>query len=206
MPRIPNWLRTVAVLTTTSAVGAGAWLAPGPADARPHGDCVIDAHDAAATIDNLRNHCSSAEIVALFGSADAGLRPPTGKYRLHLLPVQQSPSGLSDYQDAKDFVDLQGRLGDALQFTSGPQGQSWVYKHYISGRDAGAPVQYVPRSFADSRPAWSADFVRDFGGISVSTHEYRQLTPTVWIGRDFLGPGTLAHPPQRGGALALTAY
>ena len=198
--------RTATVLAAAAVVASGVLAAAAPAAARPDRPCVVDEHDADATVAALMDQCSSAQIVALFQSADVGQRPPTGKYRLHLLPVQQSPTGLADYRDAKIFVETQSRLGDALQFASGPQGQPWVYKHYLSGRDAGAPVEYAPRSFADGEPAWTADFVRDFGGISVSTHEYRQLTPTVWIGRDFLGPGTAAHPPQRGGALALTAY
>lgn len=193
-------------MAAAAFVAAGAVPTVGPAAARPSGTCVVDQGDAGTTVDTLMDHCTSAQIVALFDAVDAGQRPPNGRYRLHLLPVQQSPTGLGAYRDAKDFVEMQSMLGDALQFATGPQGQPWVYKHYISGRDAGAPVEYIPRSFADGEPAWIADFVRDFGGLSVSTHEYRQLTPTVWIGRDFLGPGTAANPPKRGGALALTAY
>ncbi|MGB3708746.1 hypothetical protein [Gordonia sp. (in: high G+C Gram-positive bacteria)] len=201
-------IRTTAAATAATALLAGTALA-GSADAQPAtpgGNCAVDERSAQTTIHSLMDECSSSQIVELFKAADAGQRPPAGKYRLYLLPVQQSATGLKDYASAKNFVTMQSKLGDALHFTTGPQGQPWVHKEYITGLDAGAPVHYAPRSFADREPVWTADFVRDFAGISVSTHEYRQLTPTVWIGRDFLGPGTATAPPKSGGAMAFTAY
>lgn len=210
MMKNPKWIRAAAAVAAASAITAGSIATVSPAHAKnvsgPDAHCVVDDHNTQVTVSSLMDHCTSAQIVGLFNAAEAGSRPTSGKYRLYLLPVQQSSSGLSDYRSAKDFVTMQSTLGDALAFTTGPQGQPWVRKHYITGTDAGAPVQYAPRSFADGKPVWTADFVRDFGGISISTHEYRQLTPTVWIGRDFLGPGTAANPPTSGGAFAITAY
>lgn len=170
----------------------------------PDGRCVIDDASAATTIDSLMDHCTSQQILDLFDSAAPGTLPEPGRYRLYLLPAQKGKNGVDDYQDSKIFTTTQSKLGDGLTFAKGPQGQPWVYKNYITGRDAGGPVVFAPRSFADRRPTWTADFSRDFGGLMISTHEYRRLTSTVWIGRDFLGPGTSAKPPSSGGTIAFT--
>ncbi|MFW0790615.1 hypothetical protein [Gordonia sp. CPCC 205333] len=164
---------------------------------------MIDSHSRDRTVNSLRFHCTSKQIVDLYKNASLGTPPTVGKHRLYLLPVSERNGRLGDYRDAKQFGDLQSNLGDALTFGVGPQGQPWVYKNYITGLDAGGPLVYAPKSFVDHKPAWSADFVRDFAGLPVSTHEYRQLTPTVWIGRDFLGPGSVTSPPRQGSAIAI---
>ena len=94
-------------------------------------------------------------------------------------------------------------FGDSLTFGTGPQGQPWVYKNYIFGRDIGGALT-LGRSNWDGKPAWTADFRADFVGVPISVHEYRQLTPVVWISRDT--GGTQQNPTaakHSGGAMAI---
>ncbi|GEE03145.1 hypothetical protein nbrc107696_35910 [Gordonia spumicola] len=199
-------MTTKTILALAAAIGVA--LAPtavaSAAPGAPDGRCVIDDRSAATTIDSLMNHCTSQQILDRFRAAPLGELPPVGRYRLYLLPAQTGDDGVDDYQYSKTFTTLQSKLGDGLTFATGPQGQPWVYKNYITGPDAGGPVVYAPRSFDDRKPVWTADFTRDYGGLMVSTHEYRRLTPTVWIGRDFLGRGTAQKPPSGGGTIAFT--
>ncbi|GED97687.1 hypothetical protein [Gordonia crocea] len=188
----------VSILSALSVV-APATAAPRPV---PDGKCVISQTNRDRTIDSLMNHCTGPQILKLFGDAPLG-KAPTGRQPLALLPVMHTRGKLAPYEQARAFTRTQSRFGSSLTFTKGPQGQPWVYKDYTFGRDLGAPVK-LGRSNWDGKPAWTADFRADFLGVPISIHEYRQLTPQVWIARDTGGveknPKAAKHS---GGAMAL---
>ena len=80
------WMRaTMSAVAVISAVGVGS-IGSGTAHAAPDGRCIVSQTSARVTIDSLNDHCTSQQIVDLFAAAPLGHRPPTGKYRLHLLP------------------------------------------------------------------------------------------------------------------------
>ncbi|NNG97995.1 hypothetical protein HLA97_12135 [Gordonia araii NBRC 100433] len=148
------------------------------------------------------NHCTGQQILNLFAAAPLGAAP-VGRKPLALLPVMHVRGKLAPYEQARAFTQTQSKFGSSLTFTKGPQGQPWVYKDYIFGRDIGAPLKKGVSTW-DRKPAWTADFRADFFGVPVSIHEYRQLTPTVWISRDT--GGTEKDPraaKYSGGAMAL---
>ena len=198
--------RFTSALVVTAAVALGTALAPHAAAAPapvPDGKCAISKTDRNRTIDSLMNHCTSQQILDLFGSAPLGVLP-TGRQPLALLPVMHAGGGkLAPYSQARWFTRTQSNLGDALTFTKGPQGQPWVYKEYIFGRDLGAAIK-LGTSAWDGKPAWTADFSADFLGVPISIHEYRQLTSNVWIARDTSAErGTRTAAKNAGGAMAI---
>ncbi|GAA3956429.1 hypothetical protein [Gordonia caeni] len=178
---------------------AAAPTAPGSAE--PDGKrCVVDPTDDVRTVDSLMRHCTTEQILALFDEAPVGAAP-TGTKKISLLPLFQVSGKHLSYPLAQQMTLTQGRLGDTLTFTT-RQGRPWVYKDYITGRDAGGPlVESVSR--IDQKPVYAADFSRDFHGVELSLHEYRQLTPGVWIGRD-IGGGDKPTSTPTGGAIALS--
>ncbi|WLP90609.1 hypothetical protein [Gordonia sp. NB41Y] len=175
--------------TPTASPGLGA----------PTGACVIDPDNTEVTVQSLRHGCSSEQIMDLYLQASAG-QAPTGTKTIVLLPVFEVRGKPISYGTAKALTTTQNLLGDSLTFTAGPNNTPWVYKDYIWGRDAGGELVFGD-SRIDGRPAWSADFSRDFGGRPISLHEYRKLTDDLWIGRDIGGgQSTNGHT---GGAFAL---
>lgn len=193
-------LVVTAAITLGTALAPHATAAPAPV---PDGKCVISDTNRNKTIDSLMNHCTSDQILNLFGSAPLGVLPK-GRQPLALLPVMHAGGGkLAPYPQARWFTRTQSNLGDALTFTKGPQGQPWVYKEYIFGRDVGAAIK-LGTSAWDGKPAWTADFSADFLGVPISIHEYRQLTPKVWIARDTSAErGTHKAAKHAGGAMAI---
>ena len=179
---------------------APATAAPGGSTAptRPDGRCVVDAAKPATTVDSLMNHCTGPQILKLFAEAERGAAP-TGTKSIALLPVFQFDGELLPYEPARALTRTQNKLGSSLTFARRGDAD-WVYKEYVWGRDAGGPLT-EDASWFDGRPVFTADFSRDFAGLPLSRHEYRQLTPGVWIGRDTMG----AEPAERpgGGAVAL---
>lgn len=187
-------------LIGTGLIGAGVSSAA-PAGV-PDGKCVVSSTDRNATINSLMNHCTSRQILDLFAKAPVGVTP-VGRKPLALLPVMHMRGRLASYAGAKAFTQAQSKLGDSLTFGKGPQRQPWVYKNYIIGSDVGAAITMGTSNY-DGRPAWKADFRADFLGVPISVHEYRQLTPTVWIARDTTG--TERNPvaaKNSGGAMAI---
>ena len=190
----------VGSLALAGAVAATGSVAAAPPV--PDGVCVISQTDRDRTIDSLMNHCTAQQILNLFGSAPLGAAP-VGRQPLALLPVMHVNGKLAPYPQARAFTQTQSRFGDSLTFGTGPQGQPWVFKNYIFGRDIGGALT-LGRSNWDGKPAWTADFRADFVGVPISVHEYRQLTPVVWISRDT--GGTQQNPTaakHSGGAMAI---
>ncbi|WAC55695.1 hypothetical protein [Gordonia sp. SL306] len=167
----------------------------------PDGRCVVAKDDAQETVDALQHRCTSRQILDLFASAKVG-DVPTGRKAIALLPAFQLGGRLLPYGVARTMTTAQSTLGDSLTFTTGPGGRPWVYKNYIWGRDAGGPLT-PGLSRLDHKPVWTADFSRDFAGVPISIHEYRQLTPGVWIGRD-IGGGSSTSSRPTGGAIAVS--
>ena len=188
-------MAVIGVVATASPAAA----APQPT---PDGRCVISSTDRDQTINSLMNHCTGPQILKLFGDAPLG-KAPVGRQPLALLPVMHTGGKLAPYAQAKLFTQTQSRFGDSLTFGKGPQGQPWVYKNYIFGPDIGGALKLGVSNW-DGKPAWTADFRADFFGVPISVHEYRQLTPTVWIARDTGGvekdPKAAKHS---GGAMAI---
>ncbi|EGD53752.1 hypothetical protein SCNU_17485 [Gordonia neofelifaecis NRRL B-59395] len=190
----------ITLIATAAAVGVTIAASPAPAGAAPAKRCVIDQTDATRTVASLMSDCSTGEILGLFADAPLGLMP-TGTKTLSLLPVFQISGDALPYDSAKALTRAQSVLGDALTFTR-RGGQPWVYKNYAWGLDAGAAVtRGVSR--VDGRPVYAADFAADFNGYRISLHEYRQLTPTVWIARD-IGGGDKPTTTPTGGVIALS--
>ncbi len=145
------------------------------------------------------NHCAATEIQALFEHAPLGTAPQ-GRKTISLLPIFEIGGKQLPRSVAFPMTRAQGTLGDSLTFTT-KNGRPWVYKNYFFGPDLGGPVvRSVSR--IDQRPVYAADFVRDFYGVELSRHEYRQLTPDVWLGRD-IGGGEGPTDTPTGGAIAL---
>ncbi|SDJ29913.1 hypothetical protein SAMN05444695_12226 [Rhodococcus triatomae] len=191
-----------ALLAMSGLMAASATAAAEVPETAAPQSCVIDENDRAATVDTLLHRCTSEEIIGLFEAAPVGVAPE-GTLTITLLPVYQLDGRIIGYDNAQKLSTAQNRLGDSLTFTTGPSGEPWVYKDYVWGRDAGGPV--VPgTSRIDGKPAWTADFSRDFGGIPISVHEYRQLTPDVWIGRDIGGVSSARANGPTGGAIVLS--
>ncbi|MGB3697992.1 MAG: hypothetical protein WBA05_11225 [Gordonia sp. (in: high G+C Gram-positive bacteria)] len=191
--------RMVAGIMAASIASMALGAAPASARPTPPTSCLIDASNDARTVASLMNGCSTEEILALFAKAPVGTRP-VGRKTLSLLPVFQLRGDHLPYDAAKAFTRAQSTLGDALTFTT-RQGEPWVYKNYAWGRDAGAPV-VEGTSRVDGGPVYAADFSRDFNGLQISLHEYRQLTPGVWIARD-IGGGSGRTDTPTGGVIAL---
>lgn len=172
----------------------------GTASAAPTtGSCVVDQADAKRTVHALMNRCSATQILDLFAQAPLG-EAPRGTKTISLLPVFEIGGNQLPRSVAFPMTRAQGTLGDSLTFTT-KAGQPWVYKNYFFGPDLGGPL--VPSvSRIDRKPVHAADFTLDFYGVPLSLHEYRQLTPTVWIGRD-IGGGDGPTDTPTGGAIAL---
>ncbi|MYR05381.1 hypothetical protein GTV32_03195 [Gordonia sp. SID5947] len=149
----------------------------------------------------MQHRCTSRQILDLFAKAPVG-DAPSGRKAIALLPAFQVGGRLLPYGAARTMTTLQNKLGDTLTFTDGPGGAPWAYKDYIWGRDAGGPLT-SGLSRLDRKPVWTADFSRDFAGMPISIHEYRQLTEGVWIGRD-IGGGSSTSSRPTGGAIALS--
>lgn len=164
--------------------------------------CVIAEQDKAATVDALLNKCTSQQIMDLFRGAPMG-KAPAGKLAIALLPVFQVNGRAIPYDTARSLSRAQNELGKTLTFTAGPGGRPWVYKDYLWGRDVGGALR-PGVSRIDHKPAWTADFRADFAGVPISLHEYRQLTPDVWIGRDIGGSDSSRSAGPTGGAVALS--
>lgn len=200
-------VRPLAAATSTallllSAVAGSAGAAPsGAGSIEPdRRQCVVDPADDGRTVASLMRHCTTEEVLTLFEKAPIGA-VPTGTKKLSLLPLFQVSGKHLPYATARQMTLTQSTLGDTLTFTT-RHGRPWVYKDYITGRDAGGPiVESVSR--IDRKPVHAADFSRDFLGIELSLHEYRQLTPGVWIGRD-IGGGDGPTSTPTGGAIALS--
>lgn len=194
-------LLSACALTAAVVAGAGTTAAvPNPdtsTGARER--CVVDPADDARTVDALMNHCSASQILALFEGAELGA-VPTGTKTISLLPMFQVDGKPLPDRTARLMTRAQSNLGKTLTFTT-RDGGPWVYKDYLWGRDIGSAV--VPSvSRIDGKPVYAADFARDFLGVELSRHEYRQLTPGVWIGRD-IGGGDKPTDTPTGGAIAL---
>ncbi|NLU84848.1 hypothetical protein HCA44_18925 [Rhodococcus sp. HNM0569] len=140
--------------------------------------------------------------MALFESAPVG-EAPTGTKTITLLPVFQLGGRVVGYDNAQALSTAQNELGKSLTFTTTPAGDPWVHKNYVWGDDAGGPFE-PGTSRIDGGPAWTANFERDFGGVPISIHEYRQLTPDVWIGRDIGGGSPERSSGPTGGAFVLS--
>ncbi|AZG44702.1 hypothetical protein D7316_01288 [Gordonia insulae] len=192
----------ISAAVTSAPASAAPSNMPGSTATGPDRSCVVDPGDRRLTVDSLQHRCSSEQILELFEAAPVG-SAPVGKKAIALLPAFQVRGRLLPYDQARTFTTLQNKLGDSLTFTTAPGGAPWVHKNYVWGADAGGPLT-SGGSRIDGKPVFTADFSRDFGGVPISIHEYRQLTPTVWIGRD-IGGGRSTTPPQpTGGAFALS--
>ncbi|MFW0784996.1 hypothetical protein AAFP35_10780 [Gordonia sp. CPCC 206044] len=168
--------------------------------------CVIERDDAQATVDALQHRCTSQQILDLFLAAPVG-SAPTGTKKIALLPAFQVSGRLLPYGQARAFTSTQNEFGDSLTFTRRGD-TAWAYKNYVWGRDAGGPL-ISDSSRIDHKPVHAADFSRDFAGAPISLHEYRRLTPGVWIGRDIGGsskPSDTSETESKptGGAFALS--
>ncbi len=192
----------IAGLLAAGLLAAGVTPAAAAPPAVPDGRCVISTTDRDRTVDSLLNHCTSQQILNLFAAAPLGVTP-VGRKRLALLPVTHTGARLAPYTLARTITRAQNQLGDGLTFGKGPQGQPWVYKNYFFGPDIGAPLKLGVSTW-DRKPAWTADFRADFLGVPISVHEYRQLTPAVWIARDTGGIEKDPHAAKHsGGAMAI---
>ncbi|AUH68899.1 hypothetical protein ACE11G_07900 [Gordonia sp. PS3] len=193
--------RTTRIRIVAIIAAVGSLLgSPATASAAPARTCVVDPGNATRTVTSLMEHCTAEEILGLFADAPLGVRP-LGKKKLSLLPVFQLRGRTLPHEAGKTLTRTQSVLGDALTFTE-RGGRPWVYKNYVWGTDAGAEV--VPAvSRVDGRPVYAADFSADFLGEPVSLHEYRQLTPGVWIARD-IGGGSGPTSTPTGGVIALS--
>lgn len=198
-------LRKFGMMVTAIVSSVVGLTAPSTAHAAPSSigrDCVVRADDKAATVDVLLNRCTSQQIMSLFLSAPLG-EAPKGTLSIALLPVFQVNGKAVADDAARAGSRTQNLLGKTLTFTTGANGGPWVYKDYLWGRDAGgALVRTISR--IDRKPVYAADFRADFGGVPISLHEYRQLTPGVWIGRDIGGRSSAKSAGPTGGAFALS--
>ncbi len=187
----------ITALTAALIIGGGTAHAE---PQNPHDTCVIDAHNDTKTVNSLMNHCGTEQILDFFAGAPLG-EAPTGRKNISLLPVFQIDGDPLPYDDAQRLTRAQSTLGKTLTFTTKGDA-AWVYKDYFFGRDIGAQL-HLSVSRTDGKPAWTADFADDFNGAEISLHEYRQLTPGVWIGRD-IGGGSEPTDTPTGGVIALS--
>lgn len=174
----------VAVIASVTLVGgASSTAAPAAHDhnpLHPDGRCVVDPEKPSVTVDSLRFHCTPEQADELFLKAESG-SAPVGRQRFWVLPAVTVVGQLIPYPLGRAWSSSEQILGNALTFTDGPQRQ-WVFKNYtIGGQDVGGPLK-PGTSYVDGKPAWTIDFWRDFAGIPVSYHEFREIAPGVWLG------------------------
>ncbi|MCZ9635366.1 hypothetical protein [Rhodococcus sp. BH5] len=172
----------VAVISGAGATSAAASSGPDPFVA--DGNCVIDPARPEITVDSLRYHCTTEQSDALFSAAQPGAAPE-GKKRFWVLPAVVVAGQPIAYPLGRAWAAAEGILGDALTFDNGPTGQPMVRKNYAFGMSPGGPL--LPGiSYSDGKPAWTVDFSNDTAGVPVSSHEFREIAPDVWLGRSYL--------------------